>query len=432
MQGAMMTNVVKARAILGTALILLLVVALPDVVRAGGVQRPNTNGARAVGLSGAYTAVADDALSIYYNPAGLARIKTADIVLSAELVFMIREYTPIGRDPEKAAVGPTPLPAAFGGARLLVGKNSFLAVGFGVYSSFGGAVKYDKEKVTEGVLESQIVLFEFAPTIAYQVSDRIFIGLSIRMGLGSFTVLKGCNELTSCRHEDPDDKDWVHETKVGPMVAMGVGYSLGIQVLPFDWLTIGVTYRSNLDIKFEKKDAVQSASTFDASVKMPYPQSVLVGLAFKLSKNVVLATQFDWTDNSRMREIFVDIPGWIYGRASIATDLMMKDSIAVHLGTEIKVSKMLTLRGGMTYDGQAIPNKYRDRSLADAHKLLWDVGATLRFGRWRLEMAAELLMGDVSQGFKSVVFPNGEGYAAPGKHAPGGVFSFHLGGGVAW
>jgi len=397
--------------------------------RAGGIQRPNVNGARAVGMAGAYTAVADDALSIYHNPAGLARMRTADIVLGAELAFIIRRYTPIGRPEEKASLSPSPLPFVGGGARILVGKNSFLALGAALYSSFGGAVKFKKSEVTEGVIETQIGLFEFTPTIAYQVHKRVFIGLGLRMGLGFFNAFKSCGELTVCLHDPPMDPTF--DTRVSTMMNVGFGYSLGIQILPTDWMGIGVTYRSNLDVKVSKKNAVESEGIIlDASLTIPFPQSVNAGVFFKVHRRVIVAAQFDWVDNSRFREIFLDVDGWIYGRAAIATDLFMRDSFGAHLGTEVVVSKVLVLRGGMAYDSQSIPNRYRTRELADAHKLTWNLGATLRFGRWRVDAATELMMGDVAHGFRPSHFP--VGYAAPGKHNAGGTFSLHLGGGVSW
>ena len=39
---------------------------------AAGLQRPNVGGARAIGMGGAYTAVADDPSAVWFNPAGTA------------------------------------------------------------------------------------------------------------------------------------------------------------------------------------------------------------------------------------------------------------------------------------------------------------------------------------------------------------------------
>lgn len=173
-----------------------------------------------------------------------------------------------------------------------------------------------------------------------------------------------------------------------------------------------------------------SGIPFDAKVKLPFPQSVAAGVFFKVSKKVLLAAQFDWVDNSRFRQIFIDVDQWAYGLAAINTQMNQRDSVAVHLGGEFVLHRMFTLRAGMAYDSQSIPNRYRTRELADAHKLTWNTGFTVKIKRWRIDFASELMLGDVKHGFKSSYFPND--YAAPGRHFPGGTFSVHVGGGVAW
>jgi long-chain fatty acid transport protein len=411
------------------ALGLWVVGAAPRIAHAGGIARPNIVGARAVGMGGAYVAVADDSLSIWHNPAGLARLHTADITLGTELVFILREYRPPGHDIEKASVAPNPLPMVMGGARMLIGRNSFLSLGAGLYNSYGGAVSFDKSKVTEGVLKTQVALFELAPTIAYQLSDKIFIGATIRLGMAFFNAQKGCQEAIVCQHNPPGGPDIL--TDVHTMTGAGVGYALGIQVLPVSWLGLGLTYRSNLTVTPSKKDAVESlGNSFDAKVRLPFPQSLAAGIFVRVHPRVLLAAQFDWVDNSALRQIYIDVDQWVYGLAAVNTQLNQKDSFAAHLGTEITVLRSLLLRAGMAWDSQSIPNRYRTRELEDANKLTWDLGATYKIGKWRIDLAAELMLGDVAEGFRSVVFP--VGYASPGRHFPGGTFSLHLGAGVAW
>ncbi|HEY1584663.1 MAG TPA: hypothetical protein VGH63_03185, partial [Polyangia bacterium] len=40
--------------------------------RGAGLSRPNIVGARAIGMGGAFTAIADDPTAVWYNPAGTA------------------------------------------------------------------------------------------------------------------------------------------------------------------------------------------------------------------------------------------------------------------------------------------------------------------------------------------------------------------------
>jgi len=398
-------------------------------VRAGGLARPNVIGARPVGMAGAYAALADDSLSIWHNPAGLARMDRADMAFGLELAFILRRYRPPGGSIETAKATPSPLPVVTGGAKLLVGKNSFIALGLGVYNSFGGAVAFDKSKVTEGVIKTQIALFEVAPTLAYQVSDKIFIGASLRIGMAFFSALKSCSQATGCYGDDSTEP--LNDTKIDTMFGGGAGYALGIQVLPVSWLGFGLVYRSNLDVRPSGQNVLHSlGQSFDAKVDLPFPQMLSLGVFVKVHRAVTLAAQVDWVDNSRFKEIFIDSPGLQVRHEEFNTPLYMHDSIAVHLGGELKVGRYVVLRAGMAYDSQSIPDKYRRRELEDAQKLTWNLGASMLIGRWRMDLACELMLGDVAHGFRSVVFP--DDYASPGRHYPGGTFSLHLGGGVRW
>jgi long-subunit fatty acid transport protein len=69
----------------------LVVLALPSVVSAAFFEKVGTFGAqflqigttaRAAGMGSAYTAVADDAASVFWNPAGLVNLRGSEFVLS--------------------------------------------------------------------------------------------------------------------------------------------------------------------------------------------------------------------------------------------------------------------------------------------------------------------------------------------------------------
>ena len=71
--------------ILGKSLVLLFVTLLSDgILKADQFHYANfLIGERAMGLGGAFTAVADDASGIFYNPAGLGFALNSDISGSA-------------------------------------------------------------------------------------------------------------------------------------------------------------------------------------------------------------------------------------------------------------------------------------------------------------------------------------------------------------
>src|ERR1700677_84875 len=58
--------------------------------------QPNTYGIgpRAIGMGGAFTAIADDASAAYWNPAGLSQISSYEISISSAPVYFENDVNP--------------------------------------------------------------------------------------------------------------------------------------------------------------------------------------------------------------------------------------------------------------------------------------------------------------------------------------------------
>ncbi len=102
-------------------------------VRAGGAKIPNQS-TRAMGMSDAFVGGADDASAVYYNPAGLIRLKSAEWI--GNLYFARSEIDYSGRDGNDTSDGRLyTIPVLYLAAPL--GEDGRTAVGLGIYSPYG-------------------------------------------------------------------------------------------------------------------------------------------------------------------------------------------------------------------------------------------------------------------------------------------------------
>jgi long-chain fatty acid transport protein len=218
------------------------------------------------------------------------------------------------------------------------------------------------------------------------------------------------------------------------MYGVGFGYALGILVEPVDNLKLGVVYRSNVNVKMKVQKGLHALNQdITASLKLPFPQSVSVGMAYRFNPRWLVSTQFDWVDNSSFHKALVELSGYdptTTPMELVTLQMYWRDTFTVHLGVEYRPVTRFALRGGMTFDSQSVPERYMAREIQDSNKLAFDVGASVYLGRWRIETAFEAIAGPVENGFKPRVNP--DSYMNAGKFHPQATFSFHLAGGVTF
>ena len=76
---------------------MVLLAALPASATAGGLSRPNGMSARGTGMGGTFTAWADDASAVFFNPAAMDDAES-QVDIGGELVVGPRSYTPVAED----------------------------------------------------------------------------------------------------------------------------------------------------------------------------------------------------------------------------------------------------------------------------------------------------------------------------------------------
>ena len=137
---------------------------------AGGFQI-NEHGARAMGMGGAFTAVANDASAIYWNPAGLTQLTGTQLMLGTTLISPMSSFKGIApATTEYKTESQTFFPTHFFAAHNF--KNG-LAAGIGFTSPFGLGVKWGDNWVGKYLtLDTELKVFTISPVVAYKFSDQ--------------------------------------------------------------------------------------------------------------------------------------------------------------------------------------------------------------------------------------------------------------------
>jgi long-chain fatty acid transport protein len=357
----------------------LLVSALALDARAAGFGRPNIVGAPAIGMGGAFAAIADDPTAIYHNPAGISLIPQTSFLLDVGLVIPDRQYQPAdctvtapdlpacgagatSRRVEREMLTPTLMPAfafstRFGRAH---GEGATrLAIGFAAFLSQGGAIAFsDKLSMSDrkGMRKTQIALLELVPAVAYQASDFLAVGAGLRIGVGLFDI----------------DATTIYGTPISAPVkvsTVGVtaGANLGVLVRPTKWLNVAFVYRTGMkvpasgtiDINLEGAPAIHKS----VNVDLPFPQQFSIGAAVKPIDKLRLSVQVDWTNWASFEHLVLKYPP-----TPAEVYLNFQDTWTGHVGGEYLIGDTMVARLGYSIETNAIPDVAMERQYADALK----------------------------------------------------------------
>lgn len=390
----------------------LALLATTGTAHAGGVERPNGIGARAVGQGGAFAAIADDATAWHWNPAGAA-LAAPNVVVGGELVIAPRSYLPIDADGTRGDVQRpdtpiVPAPAIGLAARL----TERVTAGAGVWNTFGGQLRYAPTGMP-AIDESQDLLVEIAGGLAYRVTDALAIGATVRAGVGLFEVVATDRPVSS--------------RISGSGVGLGVGF--GVAWRPHPRVAIGATWRSALDVDVSGRGELDVGAGLDLEMvhRQSWPQSAELGVAIAATPRLRVAVQLDFTGWSSFERLDVRFPA--NEAASQSFPLDWSDSLTGRLGVEYRATDRATLRAGAYLDGNAVPDRTIERQYLDSTKVGGAIGAGYRLGSWRVDVAFDLLTGPPR------TVPDNRGDVgpftslanlAPGEH-DGSVMTFELG-----
>ena len=182
----------------------VLVAAIAAAVLAPAVQASGykLNEQGASGAGNAYAgraAVVEDASVVFYNPAGMVKLKRAELTVGASYLKPTGSFSPssytnaAGKTYTAEDLGPYSDGGDFlSSATIPYGYfampiNEKFAAGFGIFVPFGTNTNYDDDFIG-GVFadETQLTSIEFQPAVAYRVNDQFSVGFGL-----DITYMKG-------------------------------------------------------------------------------------------------------------------------------------------------------------------------------------------------------------------------------------------------
>ncbi|MCS7053273.1 MAG: outer membrane protein transport protein [Ignavibacterium sp.] len=349
-----------------------MLICFSSLVFAGGFQL-NQHGAKASGMSGAFTAVANDPSAVYWNPGGLAHIKGTHFMLSSHFVSPFSSFRGISPNiDEYKTVKRIFYPTNF------FASHSFsddLAVGFGFTVPFGLGTKWDDNWVGKYLaLESRLQIFTLQPTISYKVNKHFSIGAGLVFSFANVLLVQKTPQT-------PFEGD--AKIKLEGKDNSAFGFNIGVMYSLTEDLTIGAAFQSGIEYNFKGTAKTEGAQELintkrlpsgDVTANLSTPFNSAIGIAYKINEDWIVSSDFQyvgWSSYDVLRVDFADLPT----ERDIASPRLYNNSYVVRFGTDYKFNEELSLRGGFYFDKKPVDDDMVSPSLPETDRLGFTVGA---------------------------------------------------------
>ena len=349
----------------------------------------NAQGAAASGKSSAFTAQADDPSALFYNPAGIAQLRTAALLVGTSVIIPHTEYRP-----ESSGLSDREDHQTFFPPHLYVtiplGK-SFTA-GLGVFSPFGVGTKWPLD--WDGrfqVTSISVRTTSINPTLAWQPAAAVSVAAVVNVSFVDLKYRRALNLAAFGTGMPEGDVSLEGD-------ARALGFNGGVLITPSRWWWIGASLRSRLHAEVKDGHADFSVPAPLSGIFADGPIRTEVDLPPSLRLGVLVqptpmwSVEFDaaWTGWSTIDRLTIEFANTL---PADTTPFSWENTMAYSLGTEYRW-RAFRMRGGYTYDVTPIPDETVNPLLPDGNRQWWSVGVGTTGERWLLDAAYQLIVFD--------------------------------------
>jgi len=369
------------KVMLKTTLSLAVALASTQIFASGFALNEQSISGMGTGFAGRSSS-ADDASTVFGNPAGMSRIKRQEVtggIAAIDASSDIKDAQGAHPGTNKGDMVPfTAVPMGY----YVKPIDDHWAFGLGVYAPFGLITDYENGFQGAGFgSKSEVKVVTFQPTVSYAFNDKVSIGFGPTI-----------NRIGGTLESDVPLFGDTHVKIKGDDVALG--YNFGVLVQATDTTRVGLTYHSKVKYKIEghtditaganSPSAFLKSNRYDASLKIETPESVDFSVTQQLTDAWTLYAGSTWTRWSRLKDITVNNDGVTAAQGgalspalfgTITEEQNWHDTWAYAIGTSYQLNKQWVLRTGLSFDQSPTNNTDRSPRIPTGDRTIFSLGA---------------------------------------------------------
>ncbi|MCM5664317.1 OmpP1/FadL family transporter [Galbibacter mesophilus] len=337
---------------------LLAMVLLTSALTYAGGYRIALQGQKQLAMGHTGVAVINSSELVFFNPAGLTFLNEKFTVSAganavfANISFQNEQYGWYTEDNNGVST-PFNVYAAYK-------INDWASVGLGVYTPYGSGVEYPTDwEGSHLVNDISLSAVYFQPTVSIRVNEKLSFGGGPILAMGAVNFNRNIDRTTTNLEGERAN------VTIDDSGITAWGYTLGMMLRPTEKFTIGVNYRSEIDMTAEDGEAdfqnipqggnmngMFNNVTFDA--ELPLPAELTVGASYAINEKWLVAFDYNrayWNAYEALDVIFSN------GEESL-NPRNYKNASTYRFGLQYKATQRFTLRGGYYFDESPVRSGY--------------------------------------------------------------------------
>jgi long-chain fatty acid transport protein len=386
--------------------------ALPFLADAQGYQVA-LQGAKQTGMAHIGVATKQDASAAFFNPGAMSLLEKNGVAAGVSLISANTAFVSQTTGQKFETNNPLGTPFYFYGVWGPKGEGlaSKFKFGLSVNTPFGSSVEWGKTWEGRAALTSISLRAIFIqPTVSFKITDNFGIGGGLAIMTGSVNLQRS-TQLASLSNTPID--------AVLDGSASGLGYNLGVYYQPIKQLSLGINYRSQVDMKVSSGTATFSnipaalqpgalgigrvfpaSSSFDAM--LPAPQIVSFGVTVYPTEKLTLAAELNysgWSAYDSLKINYAEATSPTKPTSALAntrSPRLYNDNLVFRVGVQYKVIPSVTARMGYAYAITPVPTGSLTPETPDANRQNFFLGFSYLVGE-KLSIDAALQLVDVAE-----------------------------------
>ena len=368
------------KVMLKTTLSLAVTLASTQIFASGFAINEQSISGMGTGFAGRSSS-ADDASTIFGNPAGMSRLKREQVTGGAAFLDAHTDISHASSSPNKGSNDGDMVPfIAVPMGYYVKPIDDHWAFGIGMYAPFGLVTDYESGFAGRYFgSKSEVKIITLQPTVSYAFNDKVSIGFGPTINRIDGTL----ESNLSITQAAPDGNVKIKGDDTA------VGYNIGILAQVTDSTRVGLTYHSKVKYKLDGNTKVNynvlgligqnPNQKYDASLDLTTPESVDFSLTHQFDDKWTVYAGSTWTRWSRLKEITVEnkgVPAVLNGQfGTITEEQNWHDTWAHAIGASYQLNNEWVLRTGLSFDQAPTNNVDRSPRIPTGDRKIFSLGA---------------------------------------------------------